>query len=46
MVIEMKLVQLSIIEFYDIELACIIQKVVKLINSEDWNMAKAILNKQ
>ena len=31
---------------YDIELACIIQKVVKLINSEDWNMAKAILNKK
>lgn len=27
---------------YDIELACIIQKVVKLINSEDWSMAKVI----
>ena len=31
---------------YDIELACIIQKVVKLINSEDWSMAKVILNKK
>ena len=29
---------------YDTELACIIQKVVKLINSEEWSMAKEILD--